>query len=296
MRPELEKAVKLLRKEDADSVQEALRLLQGTVFSFSMKLCGHREDAEDTMQEVLANSLRHLAKIEDPRALSVWLYTAARNRCWRSRKKDANRRTISLDDLMPGEVELNTLLATCSASPEQQVLRDEDSRLVHEAVLRLPPQYRIVLVLHDIEELDTGQTAQVLSLQPGTVRVRLHRARLLLRKEMDAMFHPLPKESRRQRTSTEMRPRECQKIFGNLSEYLDGRIQVKSCEQMRTHIEACPQCVAFIRDLKLAIDRSRSLEIPSDGDTGSSLRRLLAGEYLRLIETRASEISATKPF
>lgn len=288
MRPELEEAAQLLRNADAESIQRALRLLQNTVFSFSMKVCGHREDAEDTMQEVLAGSLRHLAKIEDPRALSVWLYTAAKNRCWRSRRKEPRGRAVSLDELIPGDMELNSLLAVSTAGPEQQLLRNEDRRLVHEAILKLPPHYRIVLVLHDMEALDTEQTAQVLSLQPGTVRVRLHRARLLLRKEMDAIFNHLPVRSQRHRTPAEIRPRECKEIFSNLSEYLDGRMPVESCEQMRKHIEACPQCVAFIRDLKLAIDRSRALEMPPDGDIGRSLRQLLAREYLRLIEARAA--------
>lgn len=283
MRPELEKAVHLLRKEDADSTQEALGLLQNTVFSFSMKLCGHREDAEDTMQDVLTNSLRHLAKIEDPRALSVWLYTAARNRCWRNRKKGWRGRTVSLDELIPDRAELDALTAASTANPEQQALQNEGRQLVHEAVLRLPAQYRIVLVLHDIEELDTGQTAEVLSLQPGTVRVRLHRARLLLRREMDARFQHRPARRQRDSNALKMRPCECRKIFGNLSEYLDGRMPVRSCEQMKTHIEACPECVAFIRDLKQAIDRSRSLEMPLGGDAGASLRRMLAREYLRLI-------------
>lgn len=295
MRPELEKAVQLLRNADADSIQDALRLLQNTVFSFSMKVCGHREDAEDTMQEVLASSLRHLAKIEDPGALSVWLYTAARNRCWRNRRKEPRGRAVSLNDLIPGDMELNTLLAASAIDPEQQLLRNEDRHLVHEAILKLPPQYRIVLVLHDMEELDTEQTSQVLSLRPGTVRVRLHRARLLLRREMDAMFNHPTEKRRRHRKPMEMRPRECREIFGNLSEYLDGRMPIKSCEQMREQIDACPQCVAFIRDLKLAIDRSRSLEIPPDGDTGTSLRQLLAREYLRLIETRGTKMPATLP-
>ncbi len=56
--------------------------------------------------------------------------------------------------------------------------------MLHEAILSLPPQYRIVLVLHDMEELDTELVAKILSIQPGTVRVRLHRARLLVRQEM----------------------------------------------------------------------------------------------------------------
>lgn len=72
MRPELIQAIELLASKDEARVNEALGLLQNTVYSFSMKVCGHREDAEDTMQAVLFKSLPHLAKLEDPRATAVW--------------------------------------------------------------------------------------------------------------------------------------------------------------------------------------------------------------------------------
>jgi RNA polymerase sigma-70 factor (ECF subfamily) len=65
---------------------------------------------------------------------------------------------------------------------------------------------------------------------------------------------------------------------------MDGRLEPKSCDQMKTHIEACPACLAFIRDLKSAIDRSRSLQIPMESEIGQSLRRMLAEEYLRLLK------------
>jgi hypothetical protein len=55
-----------------------------------MKVCGHPHDAEDTMPEVLYRSLGHLAKMQDPQALAIWLYTVTRNRCWRMRRKSAN--------------------------------------------------------------------------------------------------------------------------------------------------------------------------------------------------------------
>jgi len=87
MRPELSQAIDLLRSDSPGSIERAIELLQNTVYSFSMKVCGHREDAEDTMQEVLYRSLRHLARIDEPRALAVWLYTVTRNRCWRMRRK-----------------------------------------------------------------------------------------------------------------------------------------------------------------------------------------------------------------
>ena len=292
MRPDLQEAIHLLQNDPA-GVPNALRLLQRTVFSFSMKLCGHREDAEDTMQDVLVSSLPHLAKIDDPRALSVWLYTAARNRCWRNRKKQSHRKTVALEDLLPDGAELSALLTAAAASPEQQALSHEDHLLVHKAVLQLPPQYRLVLVLHDMEELDTETVAAVLSLQPGTVRVRLHRARLLMRKEMEKLQNRPAVSPRRKKKSAEERPRECKEIFRNLSEYLDGRMEKKSCAQMRAHIDACPACVAFLSDLKLAIDRCRTLNMPFDSNTCVSLRRLLAEEYLRLLKSGAPKAQAT---
>ena len=74
MRPELIQATELLRRNTPEAVEEALGLLQNTVYSFSMKVCGHPEDAEDTMQEVLYRSLGHLVKLKDPQELAVWLY------------------------------------------------------------------------------------------------------------------------------------------------------------------------------------------------------------------------------
>lgn len=296
MRPELEQAVALLRKSDPQSVQEAIGLLQNTVFSFSMKVCGDREDAEDTMQDVLVSSLPHLAKLRDPRALSVWLYTVAKRRCWRNRRGSIHARykTIALDDLMPDEKELSLLRAGTEISPETRSMRKENSLLVHSAVLQLPSQYRIVLVLHDMEDLDTAQIAEVLSLQPGTIRVRLHRARLLVRRELAKPLtqrsHKTPARKAGKTTADPRKLPTCGEIFANLSEYLDGRIEPKSCSQMQAHIEACPQCVLFIRDLKRAIDRCRSLNLPLGADIGLSLRRQLTDEYLRLLRNRSQLI------
>lgn len=294
MRPELIQAARLLRSDDLDSVSEALRLMQSTVYSFSMKVCGHPEDAEDTMQDVLVSSLPHLAKIHDPRALAVWLYTAARNRCWRMRrlKVDAPRQTLSLDELMPDESELGLLLQDTAANPESRLLSGEQDQLIHKAILSVPPQYRIVLVLHDMEDLTTQQIAKVLDIQTGTVRVRLHRARLCVRKEMNRLLDELPSPLRpppeRQsgnKVRTAGRPRECRELFADLSEYLDGNVRAQSCKEMQEHIEACPACVAFIRDLRHAIDRCRRLDLKCDPEIAPRLRSLLSVEYLRLLGT-----------
>ncbi len=296
MRPELAEAISLLRRDTPEAVEQAIGLLQNTVYSFSMKVCGHPEDAEDTMQEVLYRSLSHLAKIQDPQALAVWLYTVTRNRCWRMRRKSAHgpKQTLSLDELMPDAAELGRLLADAAGTPEANVLHAEQHELLQRAVLQIPARMRIVLVLHDMEDLTTEQVAQVLDLQPGTVRVRLHRARLQVRQEMsrllageaaseaqDASLQPSASPARSKRPT--QRPAQCRDLFANLSDYIDGRVQPVPCEQMRNHIEACPACVAFLRDLRAAIDRCRSLQVPCDAAVAPRLRVLLTREYLRMI-------------
>jgi RNA polymerase sigma-70 factor (ECF subfamily) len=301
MRPELIRATDLLRRNTPEAVEEAIGLLQNTVYSFSMKVCGHPEDAEDTMQEVLSRSIGHLAKIQTPQQMAVWLYTVTRNRCWRMRRKPAHAPTnlLSLDELMPDNEALGRLLEDAAVGPEGNILAAEQHHLLHQAILRVPPTLRIVLVLHDMEELATEQVAQVLSLQQGTVRIRLHRARLSVRKEMNQLLRGAPehpenskrvaKRPKGDRANGAQRPSECRDLFANLSEYLDGRVEPLTCDQMREHIEACPSCVAFLRDLRAAIDRCRSLEIPCDPAVAPRLRAILTREYLRLLVMPAAK-------
>jgi RNA polymerase sigma-70 factor (ECF subfamily) len=295
MRPELIRATDLLRRSSPEAVEEAIGLLQNTVYSFSMKVCGHPEDAEDTMQEVLSRSLGHLAKIQSPQEMAVWLYTVTRNRCWRMRRKPAHApaHLLSLDELMPDGDELGRMLEDAAAGPERNVLAAEQHHLLHQAILHIPATLRIVLVLHDMEELTTEQVAQVLSLQQGTVRIRLHRARLSVRKEMSQLLEAIPELSKQASPSASkpkhalaegtQHPAECRDLFANLSEYLDGRVEPLTCEKMRKHIEACPSCVAFLRDLRTAIDRCRSMEIPCDPAVAPRLRAVLTREYLRML-------------
>ncbi|MGA2560488.1 MAG: sigma-70 family RNA polymerase sigma factor [Terracidiphilus sp.] len=290
-----------MRLNTPEGVEEAIGLLQNTVYSFSMKVCGHPEDAEDTMQEVLFRSIGHLAKIDSPQQLAVWLYTVTRNRCWRMRRKPAHApaRMLSLDELMPSYEEIGLLLQDGGIGPESSLLCSEKHQLLHQATLRIPASLRIVLVLHDMEELTTEQVAQILDLRQGTVRIRLHRARLTVRKEMKQLLNGTAGNSDRVESSTETasvrrsrskrRPDECRDLFANLSEYIDGKLEPVPCEQMKTHIEACPSCVAFLRDLRTAIDRCRSLDMPCNSDISPRLRSMLTREYLRMLVMPAAK-------
>jgi RNA polymerase sigma-70 factor (ECF subfamily) len=286
MRAEIEKAVELLQRGDDAGVEQALALLQSTVFSFSMRVCGHREDAEDTMQEVLVKSVPQLPKFDSPKALVVWLYKVAKSRCLMSRRKSkfAPAHELSLDELMPDREELEQLSADGRISPESFAIRSEQASRLREAVQKLSPQYRIVLVLRDMEGLTDDEVAEITGLRPGTVRVRLHRARLFVRKQLISTWMPSVRKKTpvHGRATEKLRPAHCKAMFAELSDYLDERLDDSLCEELERHMTGCEPCQAFVATLEATIEQCRR----SPGDypppqSSSRLREELMEHYQR---------------
>ena len=270
MRKEVELAASLLEKNDSHAVERALDLLQDTVFSFSMKVCGQREDAEDTMQEVLVKSLPYLQKFESPRALLVWLYKVAKNRCLMSRRKSkfAPTRQLSLDELMPDRMELARLARQTPPTPESLAIQTQQAARLRQAIQELPANYRIILVLRDMEWLSDEEVAEITGLRPGNVRVRLHRARLFVRKKLagEKAESARGKKNRVRPHSAASasiaRPTSCKAMFSQLSNYLDEQLDDSLCEQLEQHMEGCDPCKAFLASLEATIQRLR--QIPSE--------------------------------
>jgi RNA polymerase sigma-70 factor (ECF subfamily) len=246
VRTDLQEAIAELRKGQPDSMERALALLQQTAFSFSMKVCGHREDAEDTAQETLIRTVAQLRHFDSPEALAVWLYKVARSRCLMSRRRSkfAPKQTLSLDDLVPDRSQLEALTASRDGGPEQQLLRAENREELQRAVMKIPPDYRMVLVLHDMEELSTDEVARVTGLRPGTVRVRLHRARVFLRNQLALKIKRAPTRASPQPSA------RCKRLFALLSDYIDQQIDPSFCGRVETHLGDCSPCKAYLASLE----------------------------------------------
>ena len=284
MRAEIEKAIELLQGGDDAAMEQALALLQKTVFSFSMRVCGHREDAEDTMQEVLLKSVPQLPKFDSPKALVVWLYKVAKNRCLMNRRKSkfAPSQELSLEELMPDRKEFEHFSSE-KVNPESFAIRSDEASRLRNAVQKLPAQYRIVLVLRDMEGLTDNEVAEITGLRAGTVRVRLHRARLFVRKELMRTWNArTDKRARAQRVAhQENRPAHCKAMFAELSDYIDEQLDDSLCEEFERHLAGCEPCQAFIATLKATIEQCRNS--PPDGPPrlAAKLRQELIDNYYR---------------
>ena len=140
------------------------------------------DEAEDVVQEAYVRAYQHLDQFLGRARFSTWLTKIAVHEALaRAQKKN---RTQELEAMIADEKE--TALTSLTASPEHQASTTEVARLLEQAVLGLPEHYRVVLMMRDIEEMSTAETAVALDLTEDNVKIRLHRARLLLREELAA--------------------------------------------------------------------------------------------------------------
>lgn len=285
MRREIQKVVELIQSKEPKALEEALGLLQDTVFSFSMKVCGQRQDAEDTMQEVLLKSVPNLPKFASPKALMVWLYKVAKTRCLMSRRKSkfAPKEALSLEQLMPDRQELEGLSGNGTPTPETALMRRENAKRLRDAVQKLPLEYRLILVLHDMEELSDDDVAEITGLRPGTIRVRLHRARLFVRRELaKQQSYGGARQVAKRAVEAPAHPRErsCKQMFAELSNYLDEELDDSLCAEIEKHMEGCEPCKAFLASLEETIRTCRAApnELP-DPRAAANLRREVLSKY-----------------
>jgi len=283
MRTEIIDAVETLRENRADSVEQALVQLQGVILSFSMKVCGNREDAEDTMQETLLQAASQLPHFDRSEALALWLYKVARTRCLMSRRKSkfAPKHTLSLERLLESQGNSASISRRNGSTPEEVTLRRERRELLQQTVLKLPPQYRLPLVLHDMEDLSTKETAAALGIREGTVRVRLHRARLFLRNELERTSG----QRRELPEAPQALSRKCKAVVAALSEYLDERLDGEPCGELEKHLRGCQMCQRLLAELQRTIEQCRQHQPGARLKASACARQTLLAEYRRVLDT-----------
>jgi RNA polymerase sigma-70 factor (ECF subfamily) len=177
-----------IQRDDPGAFDQFVSRYGDKLYGFSVRMCGEREDARDTVQETLFQAYRSLKDLKEPKALRSWLYRVASNACLMKRRKGKfePERELSLEELMPRDPDGASLeIPDGSQLPEDEVLREEARRKVREAIRSLPAHYRVVLVLRDMEHLSTKEVSESLDLPETTVKMRLHRARLGVRKYLE---------------------------------------------------------------------------------------------------------------
>ena len=177
-----------LRAGDADAYERLVRGEGGRLLAVARRILPNEEDAREAVQEAFMAAFKGLPNFDGASRLSTWLHRVAVNASLMRLRSKRRRPEASLDALLPRFEDDGHQIdppAPWQQTADQLLERKETRDLVRASIDQLPESYRTVLLLRDIEGMDTDETARMLGVNEGVVKTRLHRARQALRTLLD---------------------------------------------------------------------------------------------------------------
>lgn len=242
------------RGGDRRAVDELLARYEERIYRFGLRMCGDEESAREVLQETMLAAFRNLPGFRGEASLSTWLYQIARSFCIKARR--GIRPTAPVDATIPDE----------KPSPDMQVHARRIGEALASAIAMLPPEQREVLVLRDVEGLDAQEAAEVVGIEIGALKSRLHRARMALRGQLAGVLAA--------------QPEPCPELAEELSAYAASEIDQATCEKIEQHLASCPRCTGACDALKRTVSMCRS--IPGDA-VPAPVRTAVRGAILDVI-------------
>ncbi|MHB9023976.1 MAG: RNA polymerase sigma factor [Armatimonadota bacterium] len=184
--PQLEDdLVRRVRCGDGEAFGRLVELCSPRVYNLAYRLIGNQDDAQDIAQEAFVRIFQSLPGFKGESAFSTWLYRIVTNLCYDELKRRRRRPpTISEYEREASDDSSSTLEAVSGENTEDRALRDERQHAVRQAIAQLPEQYRMILVLYDLQGFSYDEISGILKTNLGTVKSRLNRARNLLRQKL----------------------------------------------------------------------------------------------------------------
>jgi len=224
-----------------------------TIYRLGRRICYDPQHAEDLVQETFLQAFRSWPRFEGRSTPLTWLYTIAARVCRRmERRRAAEPRRIeslsTLLDSLPEPAEWNRGNAE---SPLDVAARHEEEDRLRRAISELPTRFRLPLVLKELEGLSIREVADILGVQEGTVKSRLHRARLVLRESVPAAAPPTSMER------AEHSRRECSDL---LAAKLEAMARGADFPVENEHV--CARCASALDALDRSAELCADLELP----------------------------------
>ena len=177
-----------LSEDEVDLFARLLAAHQDKLYRVAYRMAGHHEDAQDLLQDALLEAYRSFKKFQRGSYFDKWLYRIMTNTFIdRQRHKKRVGTVESLDAPLPGLGEgegAGRDIPDWADEPSRRVLKDKFDEPVQKALDALPPEFRMVLILSDVEEFSYEEISEMMDTPIGTVRSRLHRARAMMRQKL----------------------------------------------------------------------------------------------------------------
>ncbi len=218
---------------DRHALDELLARYEQRIYRFGLRMCGDEEAAREVLQETLIAAFRHLGGFRAEASLSTWLYQIARSFCIKERR--------GVRPMVP----LGTELPDPAIAPDEKAHARQIGEALAAAIRELPPEQREVLVLRDVEGLSAQEAADVVGVEVGALKSRLHRARMALRTRIASVVAA--------------EPEPCPELSQELSAYAASEIDQAACVKIEEHLATCSRCTGACDALKRTVSMCKSI-------------------------------------
>jgi RNA polymerase sigma-70 factor, ECF subfamily len=184
-----------LRAGEESAYEELVRAYGGRLLAVARRFLPVEEDARDAVQDAFLSAFRSIDRFAGNAALSTWLHRIVVNASLMKLRTRRRKPETSIEELLPGYLDDGHFERPASPWRTEGLdpaERDELRELVMRSIHSLPEGHRNVLLLRDIEDLDTEEAAELLGISPGAVKTRLHRARQALRELLEPHLREVP--------------------------------------------------------------------------------------------------------
>ena len=178
-----------LRNGDRAEFAKMVDAYSAPIYRLGLRMLGNEQDAEDVLQNTFISALTHLPSFEGRSSVLTWLYRIAVNEALMILRR--GKPEVSIDDTKSSDEKENihpTQFVDWGALPEDELLSAEGKQALDHAIQDLPENLRMVFLLRDIQDLSIKDTADTLNLTEANVKVRLLRARLMLREKLSYYY------------------------------------------------------------------------------------------------------------
>ena len=256
------------RSGDDKALEELLGRHEKQVYRFGLRMCGSEEDAKEVLQETLLAAFRGIHAFRGDAELSTWLYTVARTHCLRLRRRSVG----APKEFQPLDSPEATGVAAADAAPDMVSHARQMGEVLQAAILALPEAQREVLILRDVEGLTAEEAAQVVGIEVGALKSRLHRARLQLREHLSILLGE----------GAQAKAQACPELAQELAAFAAQEVDQATCVRLEEHLSRCPRCAQACDSLKRTVSLCRRIpgdEVPAPVRTAvrQTLSRALHG-------------------
>jgi RNA polymerase sigma-70 factor (ECF subfamily) len=236
-----------LKQGEPKAYEELVRTYSARLLSCAMRILGNAEDARDAVQETLISAWKKIHQFEGTASLYTWLHRIAVNACLARLRSTRSKNEIPLADderVLVSGMEARPI--TGSESGPDLEKRTAMRHAIQRALNKIPEEFRVVLLLRDVEELSSKETAEQLGVTDALVRQRLHRARTIMAEMLRPELCAGPGLT-------------CGGRMDLLLDYIDNALPGDLQQPVHDHIHGCPACSNLVSTYRSTIGVPRAM-------------------------------------